>query len=94
MSEFIIEEFGRQKVFPPVKCCIYCGAQDCKLGDEHIIPQALGGNMILPAAACRECERMVGSQLEGHIPRASPSVTIRSRSDRADQVAKLWRRPD
>jgi hypothetical protein len=58
---------GRQKVFAPVERCIYCGARDCKLGEEHIIPQALGGNMILPAACCRNCESVIGAQLEGHL---------------------------
>ena len=62
---FVITGFGRQKVFVPVGRCIYCGAGDCALGDEHIIPQALGGNMILPAASCHDCERIVGGQLEG-----------------------------
>lgn len=64
---FIISGFGRQRVFKPVNRCIYCFVDDKKLGDEHIIPQALGGNLILPAACCRECERIIGSRLEGSL---------------------------
>ena len=66
-TSIVVEGFGRQKVFPAVGRCIYCGAKDTSLGDEHIIPQALGGNMILPAASCRECEHIVGAQLEGRL---------------------------
>ena len=66
-STVIVAGHGRQKVFATVGRCIYCGAQDCDLGDEHIIPQALGGNLILPAASCRDCEREVGSKLEGRL---------------------------
>lgn len=66
-QEFIINGFGRQKVYPPVGRCIYCGAKDCDLSDEHIIPQGLGGNILLPAACCSSCERIVGAQLEGRL---------------------------
>jgi hypothetical protein len=66
-EKIIVMEFGRQKVFDPVGRCIYCNANDCDLGDEHIIPQALAGNMILPAACCRDCEQIVGAKLEGRL---------------------------
>jgi hypothetical protein len=52
--------------FPPVGQCIYCGAKDYSesikgsLADEHIIPLALGGNLLLPEASCRQCERITG----------------------------------
>ena len=79
----IVTGFGRQKVFAPVGRCIYCGAGECDLGDEHIIPQALGGNMILPAACCRDCERIVGAQLEGRILHKTkgPFAALRLRLD-------------
>ncbi|HEY1864732.1 MAG TPA: HNH endonuclease, partial [Roseiarcus sp.] len=64
---FIVKGFGRQRVFQPVNRCIYCFESNVPLGDEHIIPQALGGNMILPNASCRVCERIIGSSLEGSL---------------------------
>jgi hypothetical protein len=72
--------FGRQKVFPPVGRCIYCLATNCALGDEHIVPQALGGNMILRKASCRNCERIIGS-LEGRLThkRTGMFATLRLR---------------
>lgn len=38
----------------PVGSCIYCGATD-QLTDEHIIPVALAGRIVLPDASCRKC---------------------------------------
>jgi hypothetical protein len=52
--------------YPPVGKCIYCGAtrystdDDRPLADEHIIPFALNGTIILPEASCRQCERITG----------------------------------
>jgi len=63
----VVKGHGRQKVFPAVGRCIYCFATDCDLGDEHIIPQALGGNMILPQSCCRKCECIIGAKLEGSL---------------------------
>ncbi|UWU81171.1 HNH endonuclease [Bradyrhizobium huanghuaihaiense] len=50
--------------YAPVKHCIYCGdtsysQRRTKLGDEHIIPEGLGGDLILPEASCAECERVI-----------------------------------
>lgn len=43
--------------YPPVGFCIYCGARNNKLSEEHIIPYALNGAMVLPMASCKSCER-------------------------------------
>ena len=43
--------------YPPVGFCIYCGSKDVKLGEEHIIPYALNGAMVLPMASCKSCEK-------------------------------------
>ncbi len=37
--------------------CVYCGATD-DLSDEHIVPFALGGNIILPDASCPHCAKI------------------------------------
>lgn len=34
--------------------CIYCGCTE-QLTDEHIVPFALGGNLVLPTASCVAC---------------------------------------
>jgi hypothetical protein len=45
--------------------CVYCGSSryrekdDRRLGDEHVIPESLGGNLILEQAACEGCERKI-----------------------------------
>ncbi len=52
----------------PINCCIYCGASDIKLSDEHVIPYSLGGTIILPKASCKHCAKKTGT-LEGYIGR-------------------------
>lgn len=44
----------------PVGQCIYCGAVDTELGEEHIIPLCLGGKYILTDASCSTCETITG----------------------------------
>lgn len=44
--------------YDPVGYCIYCGNHS--IGDEHIIPRAIGGTLVLPNASCRPCERTIG----------------------------------
>jgi hypothetical protein len=42
------------KQYAPVGRCIYCG-DTVRLQDEHIIPEALGGRVVLPDASCPKC---------------------------------------
>lgn len=60
------------KTYPAVGCCIYCGTlayssgePSKRLGDEHIIPLAFGGSLLLPEASCQRCEA-VTSAIETH----------------------------
>lgn len=48
--------------FDPIGVCIYCGARgsDVQLTREHIIPEALSGDAILPASSCRDCAAITG----------------------------------
>lgn len=55
--------------YPPVRRCIYCGtttipAGEKRFGDEHIIPLALGGNLILRESTCRKCEKIINQEVE------------------------------
>jgi len=53
------------KYYSAVGQCIYCGATEYekdsfrKLGDEHIIPEGLGGIAVLKEASCKDCERTI-----------------------------------
>ena len=64
------------KTYTPVGSCIYCGSQEWsagqlrKLGDEHIVPEGLGGRLLLPEASCKACEE-VTSQFEQEWLRSS-----------------------
>jgi hypothetical protein len=52
---------------PSIGCCIYCKSVsyredgDRKLGDEHVIPESLGGTLVLEQAACQDCERRINT---------------------------------
>lgn len=47
----------RKAIYPSPGMCIYCGAKD-NLSDEHIIPFALGGNLILQKSSCPDCAKI------------------------------------
>ena len=50
-SHMLVKESKR---FEAVGACIYCGASE-DLTDEHVIPFALGGKLILPDSSCKDC---------------------------------------
>lgn len=54
--------------FEAVDRCIYCGAVDAPLSDEHIVPFGLGGKLILPKSSCDSCAKIT-SQFEQKVMR-------------------------
>lgn len=47
---------------PPRGYCIYCGKEGSSeviLTREHIIPEGIGGNLVLPEASCDDCQRII-----------------------------------
>ncbi len=59
-------------IYPPVGRCIYCGTTTLpdgvkRFGDEHVIPLALGGNLLLREAACRKCEKVINEEVEAPV---------------------------
>ncbi|MBB4429184.1 hypothetical protein GGD66_007784 [Bradyrhizobium sp. CIR48] len=55
-----IEVKSPSHTYSPVGQCIYCGTRASKLKEEHIIPLSLGGNLVLPASSCVDCESITG----------------------------------
>lgn len=47
-------EVSARYIYPPVGRCIYCGSAK-ELSEEHIIPYALDGHLVLPKASCGQC---------------------------------------
>jgi hypothetical protein len=46
--------------YPSPGRCIYCGATDAELTDEHVVPFALTGNaVIFEKASCRPCAKAI-----------------------------------
>ena len=58
--------------YAPVGRCIYCGTTHLppdvrRFGDEHIVPLALNGGLVLPEASCRHCERTINREIENRL---------------------------
>lgn len=56
-------------LYKPVGRCIYCGDAELpggvsRFGDEHIVPLAFGGTLILPEACCKRCEKVINQEIE------------------------------
>ncbi|MBI5312492.1 MAG: hypothetical protein HZB28_05070 [Methylocystis sp.] len=53
--------------YAPARKCIYCGALTYRpsfkgtLAREHIVPESLCGQLIIPEASCRRCEEITGN---------------------------------
>lgn len=56
-THFISQLRSPQRRVTSVGICIYCERQppEVALEDEHIFPDGLGGDLILPQASCRDC---------------------------------------
>jgi len=50
----------------PVGYCIYCGARDCALTDEHTIPDGLGGKTKLLKSSCEKCQKIINDEIENY----------------------------
>jgi hypothetical protein len=52
----------------PVGRCIYCGKTDPaparRFTDEHVVPYAFGGNLVLPEASCLKCQHIINKEIE------------------------------
>jgi len=79
-----------RKRYPPPSKCIYCGASDKPLFDEHIIPYALAGDaVIFENASCKDCADEFNREFETEVLKHSfeifrfkidaPSRSIRKR---------------
>jgi hypothetical protein len=60
--------FATRREYPAVGACIYCHRTppEVQLTEEHIIPEGLGGRMVLLEASCAEC-RDETHAFEGHV---------------------------
>lgn len=56
--------------------CLFC-LKDCsELTDEHIIPAALGGNLLLRGATCTECQRVCNNGFETRFLKGSNFISL------------------
>ncbi len=73
--------------------CIYCGAKDIDLTNEHIVPYSLGGAHVLRNASCRNCanftkkfEQRIARDLWGDARTAFGAPTRRKRARKSHIV--------
>src|SRR6266478_5809071 len=84
MNGSLPEEIENTTRAPSAGLCIYCGRTE-ELTDEHVVPFALGGNLILPDASCSECNKITSAfeqrvlrgfmqhaRVAGHFPTRRP----------------------
>ena len=77
--------------YPPVGRCLYCGTvgeTGRTLTDEHVIPFALGGSVVLPEASCHKCAKVTGA-FEAKVLRGG----LRSIKERAGLSSRSKTRP-
>ena len=58
---------NRPKVKISIGRCIYCGATEGKLTDEHWFPFGLGGKDVLEKASCGRCQRTINKRFEARL---------------------------
>lgn len=56
--------------------CIFCLAKKDNLTDEHIIPAALGSNLVLPNASCEDCQTQCNRSFEQRFLKGSNFVAM------------------
>ena len=72
--------------------CIYCSVTD-DLSDEHILPYALGGTIVLQQASCKRCATITGSLeqrlLRGHWWPYRKKLGLQTRNPDASNYSKV-----
>lgn len=74
--------------FESFGCCIYCGKSppEAELTDEHIIPDGIGGNLVLTEGSCRGCARALhrfeSAVINRHFGLARYALGIKSKKRR------------
>ena len=79
VREYLLEKFER-------KCC-YCGAADCPLEIEHIVPRSRGGSNRISnlCLACHECNQKKNNQTAAEF--GHPEVQIQARRSLKDAAS-------
>jgi hypothetical protein len=55
---------------------VFCLQEKDKLTDEHIIPAALGGNLVLSNASCEECQTECNRSFEQRFLKGSNFIAM------------------
>jgi hypothetical protein len=92
------DDVGVRRVYDPVGFCIYCGANDGPLTDEHPIPDGLGGRHILPKSSCKVCQKVINEEVEQYclrtflgLPRAAYKIQSSKKKPRPSPSVRVRR---
>ncbi len=83
--------------YPSPGRCIYCGRSDVALTDEHIIPLALQGFLVLDKASCTECAKVINSfegPIIGSLEHFRTRYDVRTRRPKDRKTAFTLKRAD
>lgn len=59
----------------PLTHCIYCGSPGAT-SESHVIPESLGGSLVLPEGVCRRCNNDINNRIE--IPVTDQLLVVRA----------------
>jgi len=59
-----------------VSTCVFCLQEKDKLTDEHIIPAALGSNLVLSNASCEDCQTQCNRSFEQRFLKGSNFIAM------------------
>ena len=76
--------------------CIYCGSEP--IGEEHIIPQGVGGTLVLGKASCGDCEETI-NRFEAnvlntvlYVPRVAAAFAVSEEKTANQTESALWQK--
>ncbi len=69
--------------------CIYCGRSGIQMSDEHVVPEALLGGVVIETV-CPDCNNGVLSQLDDELASNSPLACLASRQKLNAEFTDAW----
>ncbi|WP_093316737.1 hypothetical protein [Sphingomonas jatrophae] len=66
-DEIDLDAYARTKL-PSPGLCIYCGNDKLKRSEEHVIPYAMGADVLsILDASCGECQKIINKYEQGFL---------------------------
>lgn len=83
-----------RNVIPAIRRCIYCLRDNVPLGREHVVPEGLGGKLIILKASCPKCAEAIRKFEQPCIRRTFESLRtyfrVKSKPKHKPRKRDLW----